>query len=199
VKDIKRMGGKGLLEAEVATNAGNNAPRRFVYERMKSHLRDAAATAAEAWAAGMAEGLARYGFAPLHALCNQCSIPVELHCIQRDAFIYRYRNKKSAQISNNRVAGKESQDSSKAAVRLAAYEKRRMQQRVAKQLDLDGDWGSANAKDGKSSGEDKETAADIIKMLWTVENLLTVETEWFTYEAQFFARIHLPFSISSNA
>jgi hypothetical protein len=54
------MGGKGLLAADVAPNLSDNGPRRFVYERMKSHLRDAAATAAEAWAAGMAEGLARY-------------------------------------------------------------------------------------------------------------------------------------------
>jgi hypothetical protein len=83
------------------------------------------------------------------------------------------------QPSNNCEACKDGLDGARAsAARSAAYEKRRMQQRVAKQLDLDTDWVCTSDADGKGSGQEKENPADIMKMLWTVENLLTVETEW---------------------
>ena len=55
-----------------------------------------------------------------------------------------------------------------------------MQREVAKKLGLNANAGNAEGgEDAKAGGEVKESPADIMQKLWTVENLLTVETEWF--------------------
>lgn len=56
-----------------------------------------------------------------------------------------------------------------------------MQRQVAHKLGLNGENNAGG--DGEAGGG--ESAADIMKKLWTVENLLTVETEWFRCASEF--------------
>ena len=96
----------------------------------------------------------------------------------------RFRNKSAGaenKIGDGAGAGKEGKNGAKAAAgRSAAFEKRRMQRQVANGLGLNANGGNADGQEGgKPGGEEKESPADMMQKLWTVENLLTVETEWF--------------------
>lgn len=97
----------------------------------------------------------------------------------------RFRNKNAPDKPNGGETGQERKavGETPSSVRSAAYEKRRMQRQVANRLGLTaGGLGGSNAEEGKDGGEQKEeSAADVMQKLWTVENLLTVETEWFRF------------------
>lgn len=89
----------------------------------------------------------------------------------------RFRNKDATENNSDGTGTEGTGEARSSTIRSAAYEKRRMQRKVATKLGMGASGGSAD----RGGGEEKESPGDIMKKLWTVENLLTVETEWFRY------------------